>query len=295
MASDRDRQVKLRDGRALAYVEYGAPDGKPVFYFHGHPGSRRDWSAFDSGDAASDLDARIIAIDRPGHGLSDFKRDREILDWPDDVTELADALGLSQFAVLGVSGGGPYAAACAFKIPERLSATAIVSGMGPAHAPGSRDGLAWRFAAGRPAVVRSLVLTVMSLGLRYQPEKFVAQVGDAMEGADHALLLAEPELAKDIIELSFIEAFRGGIRGVRHDARLYARPWGFQPQDIEVEVHLWHGREDKNVPVSVGSYMSHAIPNCHARFIEDQGHFSLAYNRMREILAVLVADGGTSI
>jgi len=294
MANDRDRQVKLRDGRVLAYAEYGAPDGTPVFYFHGHPGSRRDWSAFDSGDAASDLGARVIAVDRPGHGLSDFKRDREILPWPADVAELADALGLSHFAVLGVSGGGPYAAACAFKIPERLSATAIVSGMGPAHAPGGRDGMAWRFAAGRPVVVRSLLLTLMSLGLRHQPEKFVARVGDAMEGADGALLLAKPELANDIIELLFKEAFRGGIRGVRHDARLYARPWGFQPQDIEVEVHLWHGGEDKNVPISVGRYMSNAIPNCHARFIEDQGHFSLAYNRLREILAVLVADRSIS-
>ena len=132
MATDRtNRQIKLKDERLLGYSEYGALDGKPVFYFHGHPGSRRDWSAYDSGNAAAELQARVIAVDRPGHGLSDFKPRRTIPDWPDDVTELAEALNVGRFAVLGASGGGPYAAACAFKIPQRLAATAIVCGMGP--------------------------------------------------------------------------------------------------------------------------------------------------------------------
>ena len=88
MATDStSEQIKLKDSRMLGYCEFGAPNGKPVFYFHGHPGSRRDWSSFDSSDAAAELKARVIAVDRPGHGLSDFKPDREILDWPDDVTE----------------------------------------------------------------------------------------------------------------------------------------------------------------------------------------------------------------
>jgi len=93
MVTDKtNQQVKLKDGRLLGYAEYGSPDGKPVFYFHGHPGSRRDWPVFDDDGCAAELNARIIAVDRPGHGLSDFKRGREILDWPDDVIEIADAL-----------------------------------------------------------------------------------------------------------------------------------------------------------------------------------------------------------
>lgn len=290
MATDRrNKQIKLRDGRTLGYSEYGAADGKPVFYFHGHPGSRRDWSAFDSSDAAAELKARVIAVDRPGHGLSDFKPDREILDWPDDVIELAEALKVDRFAVLGISGGGPYAAACTFKIPERLTATAIVCGMGPAEAPGVKDGIAWKFAAGRSSLMRRMVLMLMSFGLRTKPAMFISQMDNTMKGPDKALLLARPELAKEIIDCSFAEAFRPGIAGVLHEAGLYTRPWGFRLQDITAEVHLWHGGADENVPVSVGHYVAKAIPNCHARFVEDEGHLSLPYNFVREYLGVLVA------
>jgi len=110
-----------------------------------------------------------------------------------------------------------------------------------------------------------------------------------MKGPDKALLLAKPELAKEMIDL-WSRCFReGGVAGVHHEAGLYARPWGFRLQDITGEVHLWHGGEDKNVPVSVGHYVANAIPNCHARFVEDEGHLSLPYKCVREYLGVLVA------
>ena len=92
----------------LGFGEYGASGGRPVFYFHGHPGSRLDWPGIiDRDNAALELNARIISVDRPGHGLSDFQRGRKILDWPDDIIELADAPQVPRFAVLGLSGGGP--------------------------------------------------------------------------------------------------------------------------------------------------------------------------------------------
>ena len=138
-----NQQIKLKDGRLLGYTEYGAREGKPVFYFHGFPGSRLDWPFSDADDSATQLNARIIAVDRPGMGLSDFKPGRKILDWPDDVIELADALQVDHFGVLGISGGGPYATTCAYKIPERLTTTAIVSGMGPLEAPRIKEGMSW--------------------------------------------------------------------------------------------------------------------------------------------------------
>ena len=106
--TDRTNQtITLKNGRTLGYAEYGDPEGKPVFYFHGFPTSRLDWPLCDHEGITSELGIRIIAIDRPGTGLSAFKRHREILDWPDDVVELADALGIERFGVLGISGGGP--------------------------------------------------------------------------------------------------------------------------------------------------------------------------------------------
>jgi pimeloyl-ACP methyl ester carboxylesterase len=146
MANKRiDQQIKLQDGRMLGYAEYGAPRGMPVFYFHEFPGSRLDYLLFDAGDVAMETNARIIAVDRPGMGLSALMRGRQILDWPDDVTELADALQIDRFAVLGISGGGSYAAACAFRITGRLIATGLVCGMGPSDAPGMKDGVSWPF------------------------------------------------------------------------------------------------------------------------------------------------------
>jgi pimeloyl-ACP methyl ester carboxylesterase len=292
MAKDRTNyQIKLKDGRMLGYAEYGNPGGKPVFYFHGHPGARLEWPFWDpDGSAAAELKARIIAVDRPGTGLSDFKRGRKIPDWSADVIELADALQVDRFAVLGISGGGPYAAACAFKIPGRLSATAIVSGMGPSEAPGAKDGLSWGF-AGKPSLIRRVMLMMMSLGLRKNPDnvkdQFVSQGKELLPEPDR-VLMEKPEFMQTLID-SLQEQFRSGIAGLHHEASLYARPWRFRLQDINAEVHLWHGDLDRSVPVSVGRYVADAIPNCHARFIENEGHMSLSINYIREILSVLVA------
>ena len=122
-------RITLRDGRSLGYGEFGHPDGKPVFLFHSWLGSRLDAKFLD--ESAAKAGIRAIGLDRPGMGLSDFQFGRQILDWPEDVIQLADQLGIEQFAVSGVSGGGPYAAACAYKIPQRMTACHIIAGLGP--------------------------------------------------------------------------------------------------------------------------------------------------------------------
>ena len=138
MVTDKTNQtIKLKDGRTLGYAEYGAPQGKPVFEFHGNPSSRLGSKFLD--EAAKRLGARIIGIDRPGMGLSDYKSGRQLLDWPDDVFELADALGIDRFAILGGSGGTPSVLACAYKIPERLTAVAVLFGPPPLDMPGAAD------------------------------------------------------------------------------------------------------------------------------------------------------------
>ena len=134
------QQIKLQDGRMLGYAEYGSPGGIPVFYFHGFPSSRLDWQLINDDNLLSELNVRVIAPDRPGYGLSDYQRSRKMVDWPEDVIELANSLNIDSFAVLGISGGGPYAASCAFVIQDRLVKTGIVCGMGSSDAPGMKDG-----------------------------------------------------------------------------------------------------------------------------------------------------------
>ena len=127
------RVMELPDGRELAWLETGRPRGRPVFAFHGTPGSRRQVSFDEKSVAAAGV--RMIAPDRPGYGLSSFHPGRHLADWASDVAALADRLKLDSFAVIGVSGGGPHAVACARMLPERVTAAGIVSGVGPMGDP----------------------------------------------------------------------------------------------------------------------------------------------------------------
>ena len=132
--------VQLPDGRQIGFQEYGDREGVPVFFFHGWIGSRLDFAPNDV--IARDLGVRVIAVDRPGCGASDFKEDRRLLDWPDDVSELADALGFDKFAVCGHSFGGPYVAACAYQLANRVTSAAIVAGISPLSFKGATRGIA---------------------------------------------------------------------------------------------------------------------------------------------------------
>jgi pimeloyl-ACP methyl ester carboxylesterase len=117
LPSVENKRVTLQDGRVLGYAKYGDRAGRLVLYFAGSPSSRL---LHPPEAATSSLGARVIVIERPGLGLSDFQRGRRLLDWPEDVRQLADAVGMDRFPVVGVSGGAPYAAVCAYRIPVRL-------------------------------------------------------------------------------------------------------------------------------------------------------------------------------
>src|ERR1041384_820935 len=134
-----NQQITLRDGRRLGFVEHGDTKGRPLFYFHGWPSSRLESCALSP--LCAEMGLRVIAPDRPGCGLSDFKTRRTIPDWASDLSELADHLGLDHFTVLGISGGGPYAAACAARIPQRVSTAALVCSMAPLDVPAITKGM----------------------------------------------------------------------------------------------------------------------------------------------------------
>ena len=131
-----EQRVSLRDGRTLGFAEFGDPNGDPVLEFHGCPGSRLE--AWNYDEVGKKLGARVIGIDRPGFGISTYVKGYRIVDWPADVSEFADALGLERFAVAGISSGSPYALASARFIPERLKGCAIVSGRSPLTVEGEK-------------------------------------------------------------------------------------------------------------------------------------------------------------
>ena len=282
--------IRLRDGRRLAYAEYGKPEGKPIFYFHGLFGSRLERHPDNS--IAISLGARIITIDRPGCGLSDFKPGRKLLDWPDDVAELANTLKIDRFAVVGVSGGGPYVLACAFKIPHRLTTAVLISSLAPFDLPKATNGMMWPqrilFSLARYTPwLLGLPVWMMGFLLRHYSEQYLKQITTLMPEYDRAIL-SQPEV-RAMLKEDFTEAFRTVPWGCTWEAVLLVRPWGFRLEDIIVKIHLWQGDKDVNVPLQMGQYMASAILNCHATFCPGEGHL-LFFNRWQEILAVLTLD-----
>ncbi|MET0869990.1 MAG: alpha/beta hydrolase, partial [Methyloceanibacter sp.] len=119
-ATERSSQIlRLADGRRIGFAEYGDPDGQPVLAIHGTPGSRLMFALTDA--PARERRLRIVAPERPGYGLSDFQLQRSLAEAASDLEQCANALGLRRFALIGVSGGGPYAVAAAAAMPRRIA------------------------------------------------------------------------------------------------------------------------------------------------------------------------------
>lgn len=284
----RSRVFHLSDGRSLGFCEGGAGKGFPLFYFHGFPGSRLEIEFADSASEHNNI--RIIGVERPGYGLSSPKKGRRINEWPDDVAELADFLEIDKFSILGVSGGGPYAAACARFIPDRLERVGIVAGLGPVQQPGSMEGMIWlnriglRLAARLPAVAQGLLITGLAI-LKSNPEGIMGYLASHVTRYGDTGL-CNPEARKTYAR-SFKEAFRNGYCGVASDLVLYSRPWDFRLEDIEARVDVWQGLDDVIVPYCMGKNYSSAIPGCGEYFYAGEGHFSLIFKYMDEIIETL--------
>lgn len=282
-----DRLVRLRDGRRLGYAEYGDPAGRPVLFFHGL-GTTRVICPPDDGTALR-YGVRLVAVDRPGIGISDRLPARRLLDWPHDVEQLADHLGIGRFAVVGWSGGGPYAAACGYLLPHRVRRVGLVSSPAPLSGVPEADYLA-RFhrnaarAAGRAPWMIRLAMWHWGRPQRRNPERFFDDSVAAMPGSDR-VVLAEPALRLRMIANSG-ELYRQGGRGLYDEALVLARRWGFDPADIRVPVHIWHGELDDTVPVRMARYVAARIPGSSAIFYPDDGHH-LLYRRWPEILATV--------
>ncbi len=287
-AVETQGQISLPDGRRLGYGRYGDAGGAPVFYFHGFPASRLEAAMLAA--AASHVGACIIAPDRPGFGRSDFQPGRRILDWPGDVGHLADALRLDQFAVLGASGGGPYAAACAHRLGPRLGRAASVAGLGPTTgADAEREmsataRLGFHLARRHPAIFELAYGSLARLLARYPGLVFRL---NEVTPPDRAVL-ARPEI-RSILTASVREALRPGVAGAVHDLRLLASPWGFCLEDIATPFHVWHGRKDGTVPYAMAESVAARMPGARLHLLADEGHVSLAVNHGAEIIAALLA------
>jgi len=285
--------LRLHDGRALGYAEVGQSDGLPIFYFHGHHSSRLEvllWT-----EMAITLGVRMIALDRPGIGRSAPKAGYHLLDWPDDVVEVANQLGIERFAVAGTSGGGAYALACAYKIPHRLRACGLICSIAPGDlltkdAPRRiralwwmGEHLPWLYRLSLHSLIAALGSDAASIDKRLaRSSRFLGEPArEVLQNSQTRRLLAQ----------ALAESTRQGVRGNLDEAVRVVQPWGFKVEEIaSVKLFLWHGARDRVVPVSLAHALAQALPQCTATFYPQEGHFSTPGNHGQDILKTLNSE-----
>ncbi|MFN8173528.1 MAG: alpha/beta hydrolase [Solirubrobacteraceae bacterium] len=284
-----ERTLSLPDGRAVAVAEYGDPDGLPLLNCHGGLLCRHDVASADA--SARALGVRIVSPDRPGVGGSDRLPSRTLLDWPADVVALADALGIGSFAVLGWSMGGQYALALARALPERVRALTVVAGVLPLDDPGVRAGLSaldrrlTLLSCRTPPLARAAFATMREVARR-APERFARASAREAGRADAAEILRDP--------LAYSAAVAEGLRdprGAVEEYRVFAAPWGFAPEDVQVPAHIWWGTEDRFVPRADVEALERRIPGSRLTIVEGAGHF-VARARWPAVLGDLAARTG---
>ena len=247
-----------------------------MLYFHGHPGSRLE--ARFLADAARRAGLRLIGVDRPGLGLSDYQPRRRLSDWSDDVAQMIDRLGLQRVAIIGYSAGTPYALDCAYRLPGRVTACAVVSGareVGP--------------------LIRMLALWMPWLLLLITRRRFADRfrAGRSLERASRRWpepdqrAFKQPGVAELLAE-SLAEAFRQGVKGAAQDGSLIGRRWTTPPDKITAPVHVWHGECDSLVPISTAQALADRLPHATRKWCPDDGHISTIVNQADAIVAALM-------
>ncbi len=266
----------LADGRRLAWCEFGDPRGHPILYCHGFPASGTEAGFTDRAGATHG--ARIIAPDRPGYGASDRRPGRSISDWPRDAAALLDRLGIDAAPVIGVSGGGPYAFACAAARPARFPRVATFGALGPLAAPGSDAGMTAfnrgciRLARNGHERLHAALFHALAALIRISPANIFRLVAAGESGSDRELF-REPAI-RAIWTESLRRSVLQGAAAPIEELRLYVAPWQLRLADVGVPVRLWHGLDDAVVPPQHARHLAGRLPWCELEMLRGEGHFT---------------------
>jgi pimeloyl-ACP methyl ester carboxylesterase len=290
--STNDSTISLHDGRRLAILEVGKSDGVPIFHFHGNGSSRLEVLTVQS--VAERLGVRLMSLDQPGIGGSDKRRGYRLLDWPHDVVEVADQLGIEHFAVEGFSGGAPFALVCAYKIPHRLTACGLIS---PATGPFIQQvgsfalrSEVWMLTH-LPWLVRALFRLSMRLSGSDEAniEKRLLRARARLGEAD--LQLIDNQVIRKVFAQATAESLRQATDAATKDGIVYSKPWGFQVEAITCEnLFLWQGEQDTIMPAAAARLLAQALPHCTATFYPNEGHLSTFVNHAQDIWPALSAE-----
>lgn len=275
----------LPDKRKLSYIEIGDEKGKVVLYFHGVPGAADECLAWDE-DIIKTLGVRLIALDRPGAGHSSFYPNRRISDWAKDITDFTNILGIEKFSVLGCSGGGPYAAACAALIPDKVRTAGIISSLVSFDKEDLLEGINpqniqfLKLSIDKPQLSK-FIYSLMGLMARLSPKQYYKKALEAFGPAD-AKTFGIPKVHKAILSAL------GSAKGKQLDTKLIVSPWDFDLKEIKIPVFIWHGGQDHNASPAMGRYLEENIINSTMNYYPEEGHISLIVNHAEDIIKKLV-------
>jgi len=278
-------ELRAGDGRVIAVEVIGDDDATPVLLCHGLADSRL--TAQSLRQAARELGLRLIAPDRPGVGGTDRRWLHQLADWADDAAAVLDVLRVDSAALVGVSGGGPFAAACAARIPARVRSLMLICPLGPAEWPtvgmahGERLSLA--LAAHAPAFGGWFMSRLAALARR-SPDIFLWLAATNLPDTD-IRALQQPAIRESFLTC-YVEAFRRGGWGTAQDLRLLTRPWGFDLGSITAPTSIHHGDADTTVPVQHARLYAQAIPGARLQIHPGEGHISIL-SHPQDILAAL--------
>ena len=274
--------IKLRNGNNIGYAIYGNKKNFPIFYFHGWPGSRFELKNIP----LKKKKCFIIALERPGYGISDPISKFKILDWPKIVLEVANKLKIKKFSIIGVSGGAPFALACANTIKnKRLKSIAIVCALAPSKAKGMNKGrVGMLLNLGRKPFISWLIFNFLRVRLlNGNLEKSFNKWKNKIPLPEIDLKLFTIDRGRRLME-NFKEAVKHGITGVHRDANLYSNYWGFKLKNIKKKIFVWHGDKDLTVPIITNKYYKKKLKNKEIFIKPNEGHFSICYNFMNDII-----------
>lgn len=287
------RTVATKDGRQLAYLEAGDPQGPLVMHNHGGPSSRLEARLLAS--AASKHRLRIVCVDRPGIGQSTPQKARSYAGWASDLVEIADALGCREFGVTGWSEGGPWAlAAAAYIDPLRLRHVSSIAG-GSYGAFGDNwaaEYLSRADALGGNLLLRfkpgfRLMYAALGFTAKHFRNSFVKQIEKAVNDYDRKIL-TEPDF-ETVFGDSCAECFVQGSGGLVADSELLYRNWAFDVTRIERPVHMWQGTDDRLVPAVINKTVAERMPGAVWHEVEGAGHF-VAIGSADDIFAIAARE-----
>ncbi|MDO6441181.1 alpha/beta fold hydrolase [Marinobacter sp. 2_MG-2023] len=267
-------RFSLWSTRRVAWLERGDPQGYPVFYAHGNPGSRLELLFMDA--KAWEYGVRLIVMDRPGIGGSDFVSNYGLLDFARDIEKLADEKGIEGFGLMGWSSGGPPVLAAAYYLPQRVRFAISISGYtnfgeyAEARALMSEYGLRGPELSEEHPVLFRQALKVARWADLALPEVYMAVAEGEMPPSDQALL--QDKARSELFVRNQQEALAQGVKGTIQDLKVQWKAWPFELAEIHVPVHIYQGERDTFVPVEFARHMAREIPDVSLDIMPESGH-----------------------